>query len=202
MVLGSNLQSFKECECQEEDKRWSTNACLYFYYVLSSLFFFLNSLNIIFFLLSYYSLLFMATSFPFILLDSMGFLPFVPKTSPIVFGFLWASLQDYPLTRWLLGHYLLLRVCLLHHSSFQDKTPYFISPPPPFCLTQMDKDWKLSLSTYPYGMHQVALTHCFPLLGEMSSQQGIFPKRSLSKNPKIKPFSSHHQTTPSESLDQ
>ena len=35
----------------------------------------------------------------------------------------------------------------------------------------------------------------------MPSQQGIFPKRSLGRNPKIDSFSSHHQTTPSESLD-
>ena len=28
----------------------------------------------------------------------MGFLPFTPKASPIVFGLLWASLQDYPPT--------------------------------------------------------------------------------------------------------
>ena len=46
------------------------------------------------------------------------------------------------LVAWLLP---LLKVCLLHHSSFQDKTPCFVSPPPPFCLTQMDEDWKLSL---------------------------------------------------------
>ena len=33
--------------------------------------------------------------------DSMGFLPFTPKASPIVFGLLWASFQDYPPTHWL-----------------------------------------------------------------------------------------------------
>ena len=48
----------------------------------------------------------MATSRPFILLNSMGFLPFVPKASPTVFGFLWGSLQDFPLTSWLPSHYL------------------------------------------------------------------------------------------------
>ena len=58
-----------------------------------------------------------------------------------------------------------------------------------------------SLSLYLYGMHQVVQALCLPLLGEMPSQQGIFPKRSLSRNPKIDPFSLHHQTTPSESLD-
>ena len=35
----------------------------------------------------------MATSPFFILLHSIGFLPFVPKASPTVFGFLWASFR-------------------------------------------------------------------------------------------------------------
>ena len=144
----------------------------------------------------------MATSLPFILLDSMGFLPFVPKTSPTIFWFLVGiSLGLYPLTHWLPSRYLLLRVCLLNHSSFQDKTPYFISPPP---LSTLPKWIRIggSLFAYPYGMHQVAPTHCFLLLGEMPSQQGIFLKRSLNKNLKIESFSPHHQTTLSESLDQ
>ena len=37
-------------------------------------------------------LLFMATSLPFILLEFMGFLPFVPKVVPTIFDFLWTSL--------------------------------------------------------------------------------------------------------------
>ena len=77
----------------------------FFYYFLSFLFFY----SLFFFLSSpldsSFSLL--KATFPlFILLDSMGFLPFVPKASPTVFGFLWTSLQDYPLTRWLSRHYL------------------------------------------------------------------------------------------------
>ena len=64
-------------------------------------FFFFFSLNLSFFLLSSSYLLFMATSLPFILLDSMGFLPFVPKTSPTIFWFLVRiSLGLYPLTHW------------------------------------------------------------------------------------------------------
>ena len=88
-------------------------------------------------------------------------------------------------------------------------TPFSVlgQKPPLFCfsfhlshLTKWIRVW-VSLSSYLYGMHQVVLTLCLPLLGEMPSQQGIFPKRSLGRNPKIDSFSSHHQTTPSESLD-
>ena len=50
-------------------------------------------------------------------------------------------------------------------------------------------------------MHQVVSVVCLPLLGQMPSQEGIFPERSLGRNHKIDPFSPHHQTTPSKSLD-
>ena len=100
----------------EGEKRWSIDACLYFYHVfLSSFLFyhliFLCSLVLSFFLsLLFVSLpLFMVTSLPFILLDSMGYLSFVPRASPTIFGFLWASLEDCPLTCWLPGHYPYLK---------------------------------------------------------------------------------------------
>ena len=38
-------------------------------------------------------------------------------------------------------------------------------------------------------MHKVVPALCLPLFSEMPSQQGIFPKRSLGKNPKIDHFS-------------
>ena len=56
----------------------------------------------------------------------MGFLPFTPRASPIVFGLLWASFQDYPLTHWL--PLPLLGTCLLHHYSFHDKIPLSFVP--------------------------------------------------------------------------
>ena len=59
-----------------------------------------------------------------------------------------------------------------------------------------------SLYTYLYDMHQVAPTLCLPLLGEMSSQQGISPKEALARTPKQTPFSPHHQITPFKSFDQ
>ena len=67
---------------------------------------FSNSYLFFFLLSSPLRFLFMATSLPFILLDSMGFFHFVLKVSPTIFFFLWAPLQDNPLTRWLPGHYL------------------------------------------------------------------------------------------------
>ena len=114
MVLGLDLQSFKGWECQEGEKRWSTDASIYFYRVfslpfLSLRFLFLCSLILTFFfflLSSPLRFLFMATSLPFILLDSMGFFHFVLKVSPTIFFFLWAPLQDNPLTCWLPAHYL------------------------------------------------------------------------------------------------
>ena len=54
MVLGSDLQSFIGWECQEGEKRWSTDASVYFYRVfslpfLSLCFLFLCSLILTFF---------------------------------------------------------------------------------------------------------------------------------------------------------
>ena len=64
---------------------------LFYYHFLSFLFFY----SLFFFISSpvgsSFSLL-KATSPLFILLDCMGFLHFVPKASPTVFGFLWTSL--------------------------------------------------------------------------------------------------------------
>ena len=99
----------------EGEKRWSIDVCLYFYRVFLSSFLFYHLIFLCSLVLSLFLALFsmslplfMVTSLPFILLNSMGFLPLVPRASPTVFGFLWASLQDCPLTRWLLDHYLCL----------------------------------------------------------------------------------------------
>ena len=149
---------------------------LYFYHVFSLPFLPLRFLFFCSLIFSFFltllsvdsSSLFLATSFPFILLDSIGFLIFVPKTSPTVFSFLWASLQDYPLNCWLLGYYLYSKCacCTTLHS----KTKLFVlSLPLP--LSALPKWMRIgsSLSTYPYGMHQVVLAPCLPLLGEMLS---------------------------------
>ena len=44
------------------------------------------------------------------------------------------------------------------------------------------------LTTYLYGVHQMALALCLPFLGKMSSQQCTSPKRSLSRNFRINPL--------------
>ena len=56
--------------------------------------------------------------------DSMRFLLFTPKASPIVFSLLWAYLQDYPPTYWLPRPLPLFSTCLLHRYSFYDKIPF------------------------------------------------------------------------------
>ena len=120
-----------------------------------------------------------ATSLLFILLDSMGFLPFVPKASPTFF-FLGTFLQDYPLTHWLPDHYLHLEcVCYTTPHSRTKLLILFL----PFLLSIL-LEWiriRVSLFTYSYGMHRVVQALCLPLLGELPSQQGIFPKEGLTR---------------------
>ena len=118
----------------------------------------------------------------------MGFLPFTPRTSPTVFGSLWASFQDYPLTHWLPRPLPLFSLCLLYHYPFHDKIP--------FCLFLL----------YTSLPHYLALwhasdgpNHLLLLLDKIPSQQDIFSKRSHGRKPNIDPFSPHHQTTSFES---
>ena len=99
----------------------------------------------------------------------MWFLPFVLKASPIVFGFLWAYLSE-------------CTCCTTLHSKIK---LFVLSLPIPFSTLPKWIRIGGSLSIYTYGIHQVTLAPCLPLLGEMSSQQGIFPKRSLDINSKI-----------------
>ena len=121
----------------------------------------------------------------------MGFLPFVPKASPTVFGFLWASLQDYPPTHLLPGHYFYSECacCTTLHSRTK-LFVWFLSPPPPLllCLTQMDKNWRLSpylplwhASSGPGPSLASFLVKCHP-------NKAFSPKKSLDKNPKIDLF--------------
>ena len=113
-------QSFRVWECHEEEKRWSIDACLNFCHVFSlpSLFVFTTqfsfsslilNFSLITFSLCSSSLSVVPSQLPlihFIPLNSMGFLPFIPRASPTVFGSLWASLQACPLTHQLPSHYL------------------------------------------------------------------------------------------------
>ena len=122
----------------------------------------------------------------------MGFLPFVPKASPTVFGFLWASLQDYPPTHLLPGHYFYSECacCTTLHSRTK-LFVWFLSPPPRpllLCLTQMDKNWRLSpylplwhASSGPGPSLASFLVKCHP-------NKAFSPKKSLDKNPKIDLF--------------
>ena len=152
MVLGSDSQSFRGRECHKREKRCSTDACPYFCRVFSfpSFFLPLSLLFVLQFLVSFLlfspslplSLLFCSRLplFPFILFDSMGFLPFVPKASPIVFGFFVGIFLRFPTNLLVTGPLSLLRACLLHHSPFPDKIPCFVSPPFQFLPPLMDKD--------------------------------------------------------------
>jgi len=93
---------------------------------------------------------------------------FVPKASSTIFGFLWAFLQDCPLTRWLPDLYLCLEYGCCTTLHFRTK-PFVLFLPLTFSTLP---EWIRivgSFFTYLYDMHQVALAHCLPLLGEMSS---------------------------------
>ena len=117
----------------------------------------------------------------------MRFLPFTPKASPTAFGFSWAFLQDCPLTRWLPGHYLCLEyVCCTTPCSMK-KLYLVFSFPYLSCLTRMDKGLSFSLYLplwHASGGPSPPLTSFWRnVIPAMH-----FPKRGLSRNPKIDPF--------------
>ena len=89
-------------------------------------------------------------------------------------------LQDYPLTHCLLDHYLRLEcVCCTTPHSRTKLLILFL----PFLLSIL-LEWiriRVSLFTYSYGMHRVVQALCLPLLGELPSQQGIFPKEGSTR---------------------
>ena len=74
-------------------------------------------------------LLFMATSLPFILLEFMGFLPFIPKAIPTIFGFLQESIQDRLLNCWLSGHCLYSECAC--HTTLHFQTKFIVLFPSP-----------------------------------------------------------------------
>ena len=111
------------------------------------------------------------------LLKFMGFLHFVPQAVPTTFGFLWASLQDYPLTQLLFDHYFYSKGACHTTLHFQTKVlVLFLSHSLP-CLPQ----WiKVEGFLYLLLWHASSGPNlCLPLLGKMSSQQSIFPKEVL-----------------------
>ena len=106
----------------------------------------------------------------------MGFLPFTARDSPIVFGLLWTSFQDYPLTHWLPRPLPLFNSCLLHHYSFHDKIP--------FCLFLLYTSTSLPSSMACIRWSQPFITS----FGKISSSQDIFPKRIHGRKPNIDPL--------------
>ena len=117
----------------------------------------------------------------------MRFLPFVPKALPTVFGFLWPSLQDHPLTRWLLGYYLCPKCACCTTLRSRTKLPYFVSPSHPFRLTRNDKDWRLSL--YLPLWHASSGPH--PLLasfGRNAISVRHFPQEKPRQEPQNRPL--------------
>ena len=94
------------------------------------------------------------------------------------------------------------RVCLLRHSSFQDKTYLFLFFPLTFpALPQWIRiGGSLSLLTHMACIQWPQLFACLFWV-KCHPSKAFSPKRSFNKNPKIDPFFPHHQTTLSESLD-
>ena len=180
---------------------------LFLPYFLSPLFYhFFFSFSILLLSFSSYPfcgffLLLKATSPLLILLDSMGFLPFIPKASPTIFGFLWTSLQDYLLTRWLPNHYLYLECacCTTPHSKTKLLVLFL-----PFPLSVLPEWIRIGGShSLPTPMTCIKLSQPFACLfwARCHPSKAFFPKRRLGKNLKIDPFSPYHQTTPFKSLN-
>ena len=106
----------------------------------------------------------------------MGFLPFTLRASPIVFGLLWASIQDYPLIHWLpLPLLNTVHVCYTI-THFTTKFLFFCS----YCIPL---PYYLALWHASDGPNHLLL-----LLGKIPSQQDIFPKRSYGRKPNIDPL--------------
>ena len=106
----------------------------------------------------------------------MGFLPFTLRASPIVFGLLWASFQDYPLIHWLpLPLLSTVHVCC----TITHFTTKFLF----VCSCCIPLPYYLALWHASDGPNHLLL-----LLGKILFQQDIFPKRSHGKKPNINPF--------------
>ena len=165
-------QNFKEWKCHEGEKKWSTDACPYFYHVFSLPSPFVLPLSFLFsFLVFNFSLLFIffssssSSSFSLLFpgyLSSFLYLSILwdfslSRASPTIFGILWASLQTCPLTHWLPGRYLCSECacCITLYS----QTKFFVLflPSPPFLPYLQWIRTRGFHYTYPYGMHQVAL---------------------------------------------
>lgn len=84
-------------------------------------------------------------------------------------------------------------MCLPHHSPFPDKIHGFVSLPHHYLASsQTDKGWWLSTPTPRHALS--GPSPVFTSFGRNVILAKHFPKRSLSKYPKIDFFSPHHQT--------
>ena len=129
--LSFNSQSLREWACQEGEKKWSIDACIYSY---NFFFFFLCVLSFSLFFLS-----FLSTSPSFSLFP---YPPFIVDSYPFLYHL---TLWDLPFLSfncfWLLTEVLprlptglsaaqplpLLKMCWLHHFSFPDKIACLVS---------------------------------------------------------------------------
>ena len=82
------------------------------------------------------------------------------KSSPTIFGLLWASLQDCPPTHWLSDHY--------HY--------------------QVNSIHSLSFTTHSMTKSLFICSCCIPIFGKIPFQQGIFPKKATAENQIQTPF--------------
>ena len=124
---------------------------------------------------------------PFYTVSFHGISPFCPQGFTNRFWFIVGIPPGLPTNPLVARPLPLLKVCLLHHSSFQDKTPCFVSPFPLFVLPEWIKIGGF-LFTYPYGMHRVVTVFCLSLFGRNAIPARPFSKRSLGRNLKISPF--------------
>ena len=150
---------------------------LFLFYHFLSFFLSLSSFTLSFMLFSHceFLLFHLWLPLPFIVNWSMRFLLFVPKISPTTFGFLWAFLQDCPLTRWLPSHYLCSECACCTIPRFGQNSTLFCFSPHLSYLTWMDKG--LSSSLYLPLWHLLGGPSPLPT----SFGQNAIPARHFSK---------------------
>ena len=133
---------FREWVFHEGEKMWSIDACPSSYYLTFSLVFFLLNISI-FLCLSMFS--FLSSTFCFLAspftIHGYPLLYYLSLWNlPTVFGFLWASLQDYPLTCRLSSHYFCPECVGCTTPHFQTKLLVLFLTFLCFCFTSIDKD--------------------------------------------------------------
>ena len=153
-----------------------------FFFCFSTSSSFCPSFFLPFLFIYFYFLLFIATVFYTICHG--GIYHSYPSTA---FGFLWVSFQDCPLACQLRSHYHCSECvgCTTLHSQTKLLVLFLIS----FCFfTSLIRIKIKPLHYLPLWHASSGPSSHSPLLGEMPSQQDIFPQRSLSWNPKMDPL--------------